>query len=205
MQRKWEDWTRKSILASGLRAKQSFSMADEFQIVPYDSTWPGAFEAEAVRIRGALGSIALRLDHHGSTSIPGLAAKPIIDIQVSVQSLQPIEAYATALLTIGYVHVAHPDDSFCPFFHRPAQWPHTHHVHVVAAGGAEERRTLAFRDYLREHRDAARQYEQLKLKVAGQLAPRDSQSREAYAAAKTDFIERIIAIALAGGCPKEFR
>ena len=179
--------------------------AEEFQIVPYDSTWPCAFEAEAVRIRGALGSIALRIDHNGSTSIPGLAAKPIIDIQVSVKSLRPIEAYGTRLRTIGYIHVAHADDSFCPFFHRPARWPHTHHVHVVAAGGAEERRTLAFRDYLRDHRDAARQYEQLKFEIAGQLGPQDTKSREAYAGAKTDFIEHIIAIALDRGYPREFR
>jgi mono/diheme cytochrome c family protein len=57
---------------------------------------------------------------------------------------------------IGYAHVPHPDDSFCPFFRRPRQWPHSHHVHVVRAGDAEERRTLAFRDYLRAHPETAR-------------------------------------------------
>ena len=158
---------------------------------------------EAVRLRNALGSLALRIDHTGSTSVPGLAAKPIIDIQVSVAALQPIAAYAAPLRAIGYVHLPHPDDSFCPFFHRPSHWPHTHHVHVVQSGGAEERRTLAFRDYLREHGDAVREYEQLKRNVARQIKPSDRESREAYARAKTDFIERIIAVALASGYPLE--
>ena len=166
------------------------------ELVPYDPRWPAAFDAEAIRLRHALGSLALRIDHHGSTSIPGLAARPIIDIQVSVAALQPIAAYGERLRTVGYLHVDHPDDSFCPFFHRPSRWPHTHHIHVVQASGAEERRTLAFRDYLRDHADAAREYEQLKQDLATQLAAIDRESREAYARAKTDFIERIVAMAL---------
>ena len=86
-----------------------------------------------------------------------------------------------------------PDDSFCPFFHRPAQWPHTHHVHVVEAGGKEEQRTLAFRDYLRQHHDVAREYERLKRDLAAGMATTDAEGREAYARAKGDFIERIVA------------
>src|SRR5215510_11920320 len=106
------------------------SVSEELQVVPYDPEWPRAFAAEAVRIRNALGPLAVRIDHNGSTSIPGLAAKPVIDIQVSVRSLQPIDAYQEPLQDLGYTHVAHADDSFCPFFHRPGGWPHTHHVHV---------------------------------------------------------------------------
>jgi GrpB-like predicted nucleotidyltransferase (UPF0157 family) len=102
-----------------------------------------------------LGPLAIRIDHNGSTAISGLSAKPIIDIQVSVASLQQLGICGERLGTLGYVHVPHPDDSFCPFFHRPRQWPHSHHVHLVEAGGVEERRTLAFRDYLREHSDVA--------------------------------------------------
>jgi GrpB-like predicted nucleotidyltransferase (UPF0157 family) len=112
-----------------------------------------------------------------------------------VAALQPLAAYGEPLRTIGYVHVPDPDDAFCPFFHRPSGWPHTHHIHVVQAGGAEEGRTLAFRDYLRAHPDAAREYEQLKQDLARQLAPVDRETREAYARAKTGFIERIIALA----------
>ena len=177
-------------------------MEERLQIVSYDPQWPAAFAAEAARLRAALGALALRIDHNGSTAVPGLAAKPIIDIQVSVKSLQPIEAYRNPLENLGYIHVAHADDAFSPFFHRPAQWPHTHHVHVVTAGGAEERRTLAFREYLREHEDLARQYEKLKRDLAARLAPGDQHSREAYANAKTDFIERTIAVALSNFAAK---
>jgi GrpB-like predicted nucleotidyltransferase (UPF0157 family) len=172
-------------------------------VVPYDPGWPVAFENEAVRLRAALGSVALRIDHHGSTSVPGLAAKSIIDIQVSVATLQPMTPYRERLLAIGYVHVPHPDDSRCPFFHRPARWPHTHHVHVVAAGAAEERRTLAFRDYLRDHEEAAREYGQLKRDLARQFAATNREGREAYARAKTDFVERVVAVALRAGYPRD--
>jgi GrpB-like predicted nucleotidyltransferase (UPF0157 family) len=149
-----------------------------------------------VRIGHAFGALALRIDHHGSTAVPGLAAKPIIDIQISVARLDSIAAYAERLAPLGYVHVPHGDDAVCPFFHRPARWPHTHHVHLVEAGGDEERRTLAFRDYLREHEPVAKQYETLKRALAGQFGERDASSREAYANAKGDFIARIVSRAL---------
>ena len=180
------------------------TQTSQLEIVPYDPLWPAAFAAEAIRLRAALGSLALRIDHNGSTAVSGLSAKPIIDIQVSVASLKPIATYEARLRAIGYVHVPDPDDSFCPFFHRPLQWPHTHHVHLVESGGAEERRTLAFRDYLREYPEAARVYETLKRELAAKIAPTDSESREAYALAKTDFIERIVAEALREGYPREF-
>jgi GrpB-like predicted nucleotidyltransferase (UPF0157 family) len=174
------------------------------EIVPYDPEWPIAFVAERDRIASALGTLALRIDHNGSTSVPGLAGKPIIDIQISVRELQPIETYATQLTQLGYFHLTHADDSFCPFFHKPKEWPHTHHVHVVQAGGDAERRTLAFRDYLREHSDVAREYEELKRDLALRHRATDSSSREAYANGKTEFISRITGWALAAGYPREY-
>ena len=179
-------------------------MGPDTELGPYDPLWPSAFEAEANRLRTALGSLARRIDHNGSTSVPGLAAKPIIDIQISVAEIDPIAAYAKPLRTAGYTHVPGADDSFCPFFHQPSEWPHTHHVHVVQRGGAEERRTLAFRDYLREHADAARKYERLKRHLIGEIAPMDRDSREAYARAKSAFIERIVTLALDAGYPREW-
>lgn len=176
----------------------------KIEIVAYDPGWPGAFEAEAVRLRAALQTLALRIDHHGSTAIPGLRAKPIIDIQVSVAELQPLSAYGARLEAIGYVHVPHPDDSFCPFFHRPLQWPHSHHVHVVERGGREERRTLAFRDYLRDHPNVAREYADLKRTVAARIVAADPESQDRYAVAKTDLIERVVALAVARGYPRDW-
>jgi GrpB-like predicted nucleotidyltransferase (UPF0157 family) len=73
---------------------------NRLEVVPYDPGWPAAFEAEALRLGIALGTLALRIDHHGSTSIPGLGAKPIIDIQVSVAALQPLAAYGERLQAI---------------------------------------------------------------------------------------------------------
>jgi len=89
---------------------------EPFKVVPYDPGWLAAFESEAVRLRTVLGTLALRIDHNGSTAVPGLSAKPIIDIQVSVAALHPIATYGERLQAIGYVHVPDPDDSFCPFF-----------------------------------------------------------------------------------------
>jgi GrpB-like predicted nucleotidyltransferase (UPF0157 family) len=177
-------------------------MCQGLQISSYDPRWVLEFEAERERLARALGALARRIDHHGSTAVPGLDAKPIIDIQVSVDALQPIAAYSAPLAVLGYVHVPHADDVVCPFFHRPRDWPHSHHVHVVQAGGREERRTLAFRDYLREHGDAAREYVALKKRLAALVDPTDSSSREAYAAGKSEFVNRVVEMALADGHPR---
>jgi len=161
-------------------------------VVPYDPAWPVEFARERDRLAARLGATALRIEHNGSTAVPGLAAKPIIDIQISVARLQPMDVYADALARLDYVHMPHDDDSFCPFFHRPAVWPHTHHVHVVDAGGVEEWRTLAFRDYLRNNAQAARDYGALKARLAVEFGGGDAASREAYAMAKSAFIEGIL-------------
>lgn len=177
-------------------------MVQPLQISPYDPGWVLEFQVERDRIAHALGEIAHRIEHNGSTSVPGLDAKPIIDIQVSVANLQPIRLYAEPLATLGYVHVPHADDAFCPFFHRPRGWPHTHHIHVVKSGGEEERRTLAFRDFLREHRKAAREYAILKKQLAALTDATDANAREAYANAKSEFIERTTQNALRAGYPR---
>ncbi len=178
------------------------TMSEHLEIVPYDPRWPREFESERKRIAATLGELALRVDHKGSTAVPGLGAKPVIDIQISVEQLHPLEAYAAALARLGYKHLPDPDDAFCPFFYRPSDWPHTHHVHVVQAGGDEERRILAFRDYLREHSSVAREYEEVKRRLAPQYSAAEFSSRQAYADAKGEFINRITRVALAGGHPR---
>ena len=178
------------------------AMATPLQIAPYDPGWVLKFESERDRIEQTLGKLACRIDHNGSTAVPELEAKPIIDIQVSVKQLQPIHAYARPLSTLGYVHMPHVDDAVCPFFHRPRKWPHTHHVHVVQSGGQEERRTLAFRDFLRDHREVAREYVVLKKQLAALVNEADPSSRESYANAKSEFIDHVVQIALAAGYPR---
>jgi GrpB-like predicted nucleotidyltransferase (UPF0157 family) len=172
-------------------------MSDFLEIVPYDSAWPDVFAAEKRRLLDKLGDLATRIEHHGSTAVPGLAAKPIIDIQISVPTLHPIDRYVRPLAELGYVHRPHPDDEFAPFFHRPAVWPHTHHLHVVEAGGEEERKTLAFRDYLREHAGVAQEYERLKRSLAPTFSAMAFDTRQAYADAKGEFILRVTRQALA--------
>ena len=180
-------------------------MSQQLQILTYDPRWAFEFEVERDRIAGALGQLAHRIDHNGSTAVPGLEAKPIIDIQVSVEQLNPIQAYADPLARLGYRHVAHPDDAVCPFFHRPSEWPHSHHVHVVESSGVEERRTLAFRDYLRDHSDVAHEYGVLKRRLAALYDAGKPADREMYAIAKTEFINRVVQIALAQGYPRELQ
>ena len=90
-------------------------------IAPYDPAWPGSFAAEAVRIHKAFGEPALRIEHVGSTSVPGLAAKPVVDIQVSVRSLEQRDFYRTVLAELGYTHFPlGAFDLVYPFFKRPA-------------------------------------------------------------------------------------
>jgi GrpB-like predicted nucleotidyltransferase (UPF0157 family) len=178
-------------------------VSQQLIILPYDPRWAFEFEAERDRIARALGELARRIDHHGSTAVPGLAAKPIIDVQVSVAQLNPIRAYAEPLAGLGYRHAPHAGDAVCPFFHRPSEWPHSHHVHMVESNGPEERRTLAFRDYLRDNRDVAGEYGVLKRQLAARYDAGKPSDREAYAMAKTEFIERIVQIALAQGYPRE--
>ena len=166
-------------------------------IVPYDAEWPRAFAIERHRIAASLGALARRIDHHGSTAVAGLAAKPIIDIQISVTSLQPLARYGALLARLGYTHVPHPDDERCPFFYQPAEGPNTHHVHVVVFGGDEERRTLAFRDFLRDHRDVREAYERLKRDLARRYEAGELMTPDDYASAKTAFVTEITDRALA--------
>jgi GrpB-like predicted nucleotidyltransferase (UPF0157 family) len=171
-------------------------------IVPYDARWPLAFIEERDRIAVALGPLALRIEHHGSTSVVGLAAKPVIDIQISVAALHPLDRYITPLAVLGYVHVPHQDDAVCPYFHKPKTWPHTHHVHLVMAGGDNELKTLAFRDFLRDHPEVAREYESFKRHLSSRHDAGIFASQQAYAEAKGSFIAVVTEQAVAQGYPR---
>ena len=175
---------------------------DPITLVPYNSRWADEFESESSRIRVAPGGTAVRVDHVGSTAVPGLAAKPVIDIQVSVRKLHPLELHLGSLIGLGYTHVPHLDDETYPFLHRPSTWPHTHHIHLCESGGNEERRHLAFRDYLRDHRKMAMEYAVEKQRLATRFSSSTSESRNAYADAKSSFIEPIVRRALKLGYPK---
>ena len=157
------------------------------------------FEVEADEIRRVFRELALRVEHVGSTAVPGLAAKPVIDIQVSVAGLTPFEPYLRLLASIGYVHVPLGEfDRVYPFFQKPAEWPCTHHVHLCASGGEQEARHLAFRDRLRAHPELAKQYFELKQSLAAQHHGATQESRERYSLAKTSFVEAVLEQAMRG-------
>jgi GrpB-like predicted nucleotidyltransferase (UPF0157 family) len=163
-----------------------------------DPAWARAFDAEAERIRRAFGGLARRIEHVGSTSVAGLAAKPVIDIQVSVATLDPRDAYRSPLEGLGYTHVPLGDfDLVYPFFKRPAGWPSTHHVHVCAAGSRQERDHIAFRDHLRSHPEVAADYEALKRHLAAQHDGSTLESQERYSLAKTAFVRSVLGLAAA--------
>ena len=168
-------------------------------ISEYDAKWPALFEEEAQRLRTAFGALALRIEHVGSTSVPGLAAKPVIDIQVSVASLVPHGRYVDTLATLGYRHLALSFDLVYPFFHRPAEFPGTHHVHLCEAGGEQEWKHLAFRDYLRAHSQVARDYEALKRELARAHDGEIFQSSRAYSRSKSEFVATVLRAAMASG------
>jgi GrpB-like predicted nucleotidyltransferase (UPF0157 family) len=156
-------------------------------IAEYDPAWPARFAQEEHRLREALGPLALRVEHVGSTSVPDLAGKPVIDIQVSVANLSTLAPYQRPLESIGYTLATIP----FPYFHRPSDWPHTHHVHLREAGSRDELRTLAFRDWLRSHPDDRNAYELLKRALAVDADTNSAEGRFRYSDAKTQFIRAV--------------
>jgi GrpB-like predicted nucleotidyltransferase (UPF0157 family) len=155
-------------------------------LADYDPAWPELFEREAARIKAALGERALRIEHVGSTSVPGLAAKPIIDIVLVVPDSADEPAYAPPLEAAGYVlSIREPDW----FEHRVFKGPDTNvNLHVFSAGCAEIERMVGFRDWLRQNDDDRDLYECSKR----ELAQKTWKYVQNYADAKTAVVEEIL-------------
>ena len=156
------------------------------ELVEYDPAWPGLFEREAKRIRGALGESARLLEHVGSTSVPGLAAKPIVDIVLAVPDSSQEPRYMPALEAAGYVlRIREPEW----YEHRVFRGPDTNvNLHVFSDGCEEIDRMLAFRDHLRSNEADCRLYEQTKR----DLAAGEWTFIQDYADAKTAVVEEIV-------------
>jgi len=158
-------------------------------IVDYDPRWPALYEEEKDRIVAASGPVVLAIEHIGSTAVPGLAAKPVIDIMVGIQTLDEAPALYDPLAAIGYEYAPEFEELIPErrFFRKgPAEF-RTHHLHVVEFGDDFWVRHLLFREYLRRHAEAAHNYAQLKRKLAAQYGG----NRQGYTEAKTDFIRGI--------------
>lgn len=161
-------------------------MANRIQVVEYDLRWPGLFELEARRIRGALGERALRIEHTGSTAVPGLAAKPVIDILLAVANPAEEDAYLPALEAAGYVlRIREPQWNE----HRMLKGPETEtNLHVFPEECPEIDRVLLFRDWLRRHDEDRDLYAGVKMTLAGQ----EWGDVDEYARAKTAVIVEIL-------------
>lgn len=157
------------------------------ELVAYDPAWPGLFEREAARVRAALGARVLGLEHVGSTSVPGLAAKPVVDVVLAVASSADEAAYAPALEAAGYVlRIREPEWHE----HRMFKGPDTNvNLHVFTVGSPEIRRMVVFRDWLRAHPEDRERYEAVKRALAG----RSWTYLQGYADAKNDVVDEIIA------------
>ena len=156
-------------------------------VSPYDPAWPARYEAEQARVAEALGDLVLEIHHVGSTAVPGLAAKPVIDLMVAVHDLRPSAFYASHLQPLGYSFHDHPENTDRRYFSRGA--PHTHHLHIVEAGSNVLDVHLRFRDALRARPDLLERYARTKR----DLAARYPDDRSAYTEAKTACVQEILA------------
>ncbi len=160
-------------------------------VVDYDPAWPERFRQEEARIRSSLGEVALSVEHIGSTSVAGLAAKPIVDILLVVEDSADEASYVPALEEAGYVlRVREPDFDEHRMFRTPQK---DVHVHVFSPGSKEIERYLLLRERLREDEEDRELYARTKR----ELAKREWPSMQHYAEAKTEVIEGIIARAAA--------
>jgi GrpB-like predicted nucleotidyltransferase (UPF0157 family) len=155
---------------------------DPIEVVGYDPEWPALFERWRRRLRDALGSLRTRIEHIGSTAVPGLAAKPIIDVQVSVPDVADEPAYVPAIERAGVAFRSR--DAHHRYFRPAGELPRDIQVHVCGAGSPWERQHLLFRDYLRSEAAACDAYARLKR----DLSERHERDRIAYNEAKTEFI-----------------
>jgi GrpB-like predicted nucleotidyltransferase (UPF0157 family) len=160
------------------------------RLVEYDNRWPEIFAAEQRRIQELCRALVLTLEHVGGTSIPGMCAKPVLDIAAGRPPGTSPDAYLVALECAGYEHRGEQGSPGREFFRRGQ--PRAYHLHLVEEGGPYWRDYLALRDYLREHADAAHRFADAKRALAARF-PRD---REAYTDAKTPYVREILRLAL---------
>jgi GrpB-like predicted nucleotidyltransferase (UPF0157 family) len=170
-------------------------------IVPYDPAWPSRFASERALLRSLLGEAAAAIEHVGSTAVPGLSAKPVIDIALGMRSLGSVADWIPAFRSAGYEFLPRFSARFpgLRYFHKGPPELKAFHLHVVKIGANPWRRHLLFREHLRAHPDLVAEYEELKRRLAAAY-PDD---RPRYTAAKADFIDGVIRRARAHGAVPE--
>lgn len=153
------------------------------RIVTYDPAWPAAFEEEAARLAAILGDNLVTLHHVGSTAVPGLPAKPVIDMMPLVRDIEDVDRLAPAMAQAGYDGWGEYGISGRRLFTKGGDEQRTHNIHIFQTGNPHVARHLDFRDYLRAHPEVARTYADLKMEMARQF-PHDirayNQGKEAF-------------------------
>ena len=166
-------------------------VVEPVRIVDYDPSWPTLFAKERNVILGAVGRWVEEVEHVGSTAIPDLDAKPVIDLMVGLKSMADASLCIEPLTSLGYSYWAEGAQSHHHLFVRfvdLAMSARTHNLHLVEVGGQYWKEHLLFRDYLRKHSETAKEYAGLKYR----LATRHRDDREAYTAAKADFVSEVV-------------
>jgi GrpB-like predicted nucleotidyltransferase (UPF0157 family) len=156
-------------------------------VVEYDPRWVQLFETLRDFVIPSISDIVLTIEHVGSTSIPGLPAKPIVDMDVVVTTPNDVQTAIERLAALGYIHEGDLGNVGREAFIPPDEIP-WHHLYVCTIDNAEYKRHILFRDYLRSHPQEAKEYGELKL----MLAQQSHNDRKAYTNAKTDFVEGIL-------------
>ena len=164
---------------------------DVIEMVDYDPEWPHLYQKEQAILAKAFSPLHPHIEHIGSTAVPGLCAKPIIDIMVGLPVLEGADRYGPLVRPLGYVHVEQEDEGRRVFFRKGM--PRTHHLHIVAFGGEDWHSHLAFRELLRNDPDLRGRYADLKRRSAKM----HREDREAYVRSKQGFIQD--AVGKAGG------
>jgi GrpB-like predicted nucleotidyltransferase (UPF0157 family) len=163
--------------------------SDRVELVEYDPSWAELFEQEREPLGAVFDGRVVAIEHIGSTSVPGLCAKPIIDVLVGLRELELSEEQISAMAALGYEYMGEHGLPGRLFFRKH---PRTHHVHVVEYGGEHWQRQLTFRDALRNDAEERRRYEAFKRRLAA-----EGHSRDAYTELKTPFIREVEARARA--------
>lgn len=162
------------------------------QLQVYDPGWANEYEQERQRLLDVFGNKLIAIEHIGSTSVPGLSAKPIIDMIAAVDSFDDLKGFIEPLQKLGYEYMPQRMFDDRKFFPKGSRSNRTHHLNIVLKDDVDQWDSpLLFREYLRNHQDARDEYARLK----SMLAEEYGDSREMYTKSKDDFIHRTIGIA----------
>jgi GrpB-like predicted nucleotidyltransferase (UPF0157 family) len=167
------------------------SSTQPVEVVDYDPSWPRSYAEERDRIAAALGDTVTAIEHVGGTAVPGVPAKPVVDIMVGVADIERAGQAVAGLINLGYQYVPELESELPErrYFRRGN--PESHHIHMVAVDSDFWEEHLLFRDYLRSHPQAAEEYGKLKRGLAGRFR----LDRAAYRAGKLPFIDTVVAAA----------